>query len=47
MVGWLFSGFFSASVMVYLLMRYACDRQDTHDIWWDGMIVGTSIAEPE
>jgi len=47
MVGWLFSGFFSASVMVYLLMRYACDRQDTHDIWWDGTIVGTSIAEPE
>jgi hypothetical protein len=46
MIGWLFSGFFSASVMVYLLMRYACDRQDTHDIWWDGMIVGTSVAEP-
>ncbi|MBC8523288.1 MAG: hypothetical protein ISR75_07165 [Phycisphaerales bacterium] len=46
MAGWLFSGFFSASVMVYLLMRYACDRQDTHDIWWEGMIVGTSVAEP-
>jgi hypothetical protein len=46
MVGWLFSGFFSASVMVYLLMRYACDRQDTHDIWWDGMIAGTSVTEP-
>jgi len=46
MIGWLFSGFFSASVMVYLLMRHACDRHDTHDIWWDGMIVGTSVAEP-
>ncbi|MDP7009701.1 MAG: hypothetical protein QGI78_09045 [Phycisphaerales bacterium] len=47
MIGWLFSGFFSASVMVYLLMRYACDRQGTHDIWWDGMLVGSSVVEPE
>ena len=46
MVGWLFSGFFSASVMVYLLMRYVCDRQDTHDIWWSGMIPGTSVPDP-
>ena len=46
MVGWLFSGFFSASVMVYLLMRFACDRQDTHDIWWSGMIPGTSVPDP-
>jgi len=29
-----------------LLMRYARDRQDTHDIWWDGMIAGTSVTEP-
>jgi len=47
MIGWIFSGFFSASVMIYLLMRYACDRQDTQDIWWDGMIAGTSVAEQE
>ncbi|HJN71330.1 MAG: hypothetical protein HOC93_07680 [Phycisphaerae bacterium] len=46
MIGWLFSGFFSSSVMVYLLMRHQCDRQDTHDIWWDGTIVGSTVAEP-
>ena len=43
MIGWIFSGFFSASTMVYLLMRYSCDGQDTRDIWWPGLAHGTNI----
>ncbi|MDP7004583.1 MAG: hypothetical protein QF718_00010 [Phycisphaerales bacterium] len=43
MIGWIFSGFFSASSMVYLLLRYACDGQDTRDIWWKGISRGTAI----
>jgi hypothetical protein len=30
--GWVFSGFFSMSTMVYLLMRKACDNRDTLDV---------------
>ena len=43
MIGWIFSGFFSASAMVYLLMRNKCDGQDTREIWWDGLIQGTNV----
>jgi hypothetical protein len=45
MIGWLFSGFFSASAMLYLLMRKKCDGQDSRDIWWSGLIQGTNIPE--
>ncbi len=45
MIGWVFSGFFSTSTMLYLLMRRACDEQDTRDIWWKGLIQGTNIPE--
>lgn len=44
-VGWFFSGFFSASTMLYLLMRKTCDGQDTRDIWWQGLIQGTNVPE--
>ncbi len=48
MIGWLFSGFFSASSVVYLLMRQSCDGQDTRDIWWQGISQGTAIpSEPK
>ena len=43
MIGWVFSGFFSASTMVYLLMRRACDGQSTKEIWTEGLIPGTNI----
>ena len=45
MIGWMFSGFFSTSTMLYLLMRRACDEQDTRDIWWKGLIQGTNVPE--
>jgi len=45
MIGWIFSGFFSASTMMYLLMRSSCDGQDTRDIWWQGIAHGTNIPE--
>lgn len=44
-IGWVFSGFFSASTMLYLLMRNTCDGQDSRDIWWDGLIRGTNVPE--
>ena len=45
MIGWVFSGFFSTSTMLYLLMRRACDEQDTRDIWWKGLVQGTNVPE--
>ncbi len=47
MIGWVLSGFFSASTMVYLLMRSACDGNDTRDIWWPGLIQGTNIPSED
>ena len=47
MIGWLFSGFFSVSTMMYLLMRSSCDGQDTRDIWWDGVEHGSNIPSEE
>jgi hypothetical protein len=47
MIGWIFSGFFSASTMMYLLMRSSCDGQDTRDIWWQGIAQGTAIPEEQ
>lgn len=45
MIGWIFSGFFSASTMMYVLMRSSCDGQDTRDIWWQGIVQGTNIPQ--
>ena len=47
MIGWIFSGFFSASSMAYLLLRQACDGQDTRDIWWKGISRGTAIPSEQ
>jgi len=47
MVGWIFSGFFSASTMMYLLMRNVCDGQPTKDIWWEGLISGTNVPQED
>jgi hypothetical protein len=44
MIGWVFSGFFSTSAMLYLLMRKVCDGQDTRDVWSRGMIQGTNVV---
>ena len=45
MIGWVFSGFFSTSTMLYLLMRRACDEQDSRDIWWKGLVQGTNVPD--
>jgi len=45
MIGWVFSGFFSTSAMLYLLMRKVCDGQDTRDLWSRGMIQGTNVVD--
>lgn len=47
MIGWLFSGFFSASTMMYLCMRSSCDGQDSREIWWEGTAHGTNIPIKE
>jgi hypothetical protein len=45
MIGWVLSGFFSTSAMLYLLMRKACDGQNTRTIWSRGIIQGTNVPE--
>jgi hypothetical protein len=45
MIGWVLSGFFSTSAMLYLLMRKACDGQNTRTIWSSGIIQGTNVPE--
>lgn len=45
MLGWVFSGFFSTSAMLYLLMRRTCDGQDTREIWSRGIIQGTNVVD--
>jgi hypothetical protein len=45
MLGWVFSGFFSMSAMLYLLMRRTCDGQDTREIWSRGIIQGTNVVD--
>lgn len=44
-LGWIFSGFYAVSAMIYLLMRRACDAQDTREIWWPGLVPGTLVPE--
>jgi hypothetical protein len=45
MIGWVFSGFFSTSTMLYLLMRKASDGQDTRDLWSRGILQGTNVVD--
>ncbi|MBC8201402.1 MAG: hypothetical protein H8E86_05085 [Planctomycetes bacterium] len=45
MIGWVFSGFFSTSTMLYLLMRRASDGQDAQDLWSHGIIQGTNVVD--
>ena len=45
MIGWVLSGFFSTSAMLYVLMRKVCDGQDTRDLWSHGMIQGTNVVD--
>ena len=44
--GYVFSYYFGASTIVYLLMRRACDGQDIAEIWQAGEISGTAVPEP-
>jgi hypothetical protein len=38
---------FSASTMIYLLMRRACDGQDIQEIWVPGLVPGTLVPLPK
>ncbi len=40
--GYVFAYYFSASTIVYLLMRRACDGQEVDEIWEPGTVPGTS-----
>ena len=44
---YVFCYYFGASTIVYLLMRRACDGQDTSEIWQPGEVPGTAVPEPE
>lgn len=43
---YVFAYFFTASTIVYLLMRRVCDGQDISEIWRPGMIPGTQAPMP-
>ena len=45
LAGYVFSYYFSASAFVYMLMRRVCDGQDLDEIWQEGELPGTSVAE--
>jgi hypothetical protein len=44
--GYVFSYWYSASTIVYLLMRRACDGQEIGEIWEPGMVPGTMAPAP-
>ncbi|MCH8153016.1 MAG: hypothetical protein IH830_11680 [Planctomycetes bacterium] len=45
--GYVLAYYFSASTIVYLLMRRVCDGQDIAEIWEPGEVPGTMAPEPE
>lgn len=45
--GYVFSYYFGASTIMYLLMRRACDGQEVDEIWEPGAVPGTMADEPE
>lgn len=42
--GWIVSYLCTASTEIYLLMRWRCDGQEPDEVWWPGMIEGTTDA---
>ncbi|MEE8458255.1 MAG: hypothetical protein V3S08_00195, partial [Phycisphaerales bacterium] len=47
LAGYVFSYYFSASTFVYMLMRRVCDGQDLDEIWQEGELPGSTVAEYE
>jgi hypothetical protein len=47
LAGYVLSYYFSGSAFVYMLMRRVCDGQDLDEIWQEGEIPGSSVAEYE
>ncbi len=47
LAGYVFSYYFSASAFVYMLMRRVCDGQDLDEIWQEGELPGSTVAEFE
>ncbi len=45
--GYVFAYYFSASTVVYLLMRQASDGQQLSEIWQPGVVPGTAADEPD
>jgi len=45
LAGYVFSYYFSASAFVYMLMRRVCDGQDLDEIWQEGELPGSTVAE--
>jgi len=44
--GYVFANFYSASTIVYLLMRRASDKQELTEVWQPGHIPNSSVANP-
>jgi len=46
--GWVISYLCTAATDIYLLMRWKCDGQEPDEVWWPGMIEGTTdVAGPD
>ena len=43
---YVFTYYFGASTIIYLLMRRACDGQEMTEIWQPGLVPGTMTPEP-
>ena len=44
--GYVFANFYSASTIVYMLMRRACDKQELTEVWQQGHIPSSAVPEP-
>ena len=44
---YVFANYFGASTIIYLLMRRACDGQETTEIWEGGVATADALNEPE
>jgi len=47
LAGYVLSYYFTGSAFVYMLMRRVCDGQDLDEIWQEGELPGSSVAEYE
>lgn len=44
--GYVFANFYSASTIVYMLMRRACDKQELTEVWQQGHIPNSAVPNP-